>query len=413
MPARQALRVAILGVNYAPERSGIAPYTAGVARGLSDLGHEVRVLTSFPHYPEWRRVRERPFTARQGHEGVMVSRLRHYVPTNPTGARRALFETSFGARLATTAWGRPDVVIAVSPALISSAIAVARAKAGRRRPAVGLVVQDLYSRGVQETGLATGRMGSLAKRFEAAVAQSVDGVVVIHNRFKDQVVDGLGVPADRVRVIRNWTHIRPAPDFDIAEFRTRMGWDADEIVVLHSGAMGAKQGLENVVEAARIAEQRGDDLRFVLLGDGSQRKSLQAQGAGVGTLQFLDHLDDDDFARALVAADVLLVNEKPGVREMAVPSKLTSYFSSGRPVLAATDEGSTTAEEVRASGGGLRVDAGAPLELIKAAIELGRAEDRGRSYGENGRRYCEETLSESTAIKDYDTWVRDLATRTH
>jgi colanic acid biosynthesis glycosyl transferase WcaI len=411
MSPREALRVAILGVNYAPERSGIAPYTAGIARGLSHLGHEVRVLTSFPHYPEWRRVRERPFTARQEDMGVEVARLRHYVPTNPTATRRALFETSFGARVATAAWGRPDVVIAVSPALISSAMAVARAKAGRRRPAVGLVVQDLYSRGVQETGLATGKLGSLAKTFEARVAQSVDGVAVIHSRFKDQVVDGLGVPTDRVRVIRNWTHVKPAPEFDMAEFRTRMGWGADEIVVLHSGAMGAKQGLENVVEAARIAEQRGDDLRFVLLGDGSQRRSLQAQAEGVGTLQFIDHLDDEDFARALVAADALLVNEKPGVKEMAVPSKLTSYFSSGRPVLAATDEGSTTAEEIRASGGGLRVDAGIPLDLIKAAIELGRDEDSGRRYGENGRRYCAETLSEATAIKQYDAWVRDLAAR--
>ena len=57
-------------------------------------------------------------------------------------------------------------------------------------------------------------------------------------------------------VIRNWSHVLPAEDFDIAAFRDRMGWRADEVVVLHTGAMGLKQALENVIEAARSADAR-------------------------------------------------------------------------------------------------------------------------------------------------------------
>ena len=406
----QQLKVAILGVNYAPEKTGIAPYTAGIAEGLRSRGHAVRVFTSFPHYPDWRvSESETPRTRTDLVRGVQVTRLKHYVPAVPTSARRALFEASFGARLAAARLGNPDVVLCVSPALISTGIAVAKVKAGRRRPAVGLIIQDLYSKGVQETGLGGGRLASLARTVEARVAVASDGVAVIHNRFKDQVVSSLGVPQDHVRVIRNWTHVSDVPEFDVAGFRSAMGWRSDETVVLHAGAMGAKQALENVVEAGKLADQRRSGVRFVLLGGGSRRSSLEFAAAGVESTQFLDQLSDEDFGKALRAADILLVNERPGVTDMAVPSKLTSYFSAARPVLAATDEGSTTAEELSRSGGGVRVDAGRPDELLNAAIRLSGDPAASRRMGENGRRYCMEVLSEETALDAYDAWVRDLA----
>ena len=66
---------------------------------------------------------------------------------------------------------------------------------------------------------------------------------------------------------------------------------------------------------------------------GSQREQLAARGAGVERLTFAAPLPDGEFEAALAAADVLLLHEKPGVVEMSVPSKLTSYFTAGRPVV--------------------------------------------------------------------------------
>jgi colanic acid biosynthesis glycosyl transferase WcaI len=404
------LRVAILGINYAPEKSGIAPYTTGLARGLVDAGHFVRVLTSRPHYPEWQVPEDyRHGRDREIVDGVHVRRLTHYMPSKPTGARRTLFELAYGAGVSTAAWGHPDVVICVSPALLSSAAAIARARTLQHRPAVGLIVQDLYSRGVVETGMGGGPLSRAATRLESSVLQSCDGVVAIHDRFKRQMVERLGVDEARISVIRNWTHVPPIENFNQAGFRREMGWEPDETIVLHAGAMGAKQALENVVEAARLADATNSHIRFVLLGDGSRRRSLEDLADGVKSIQFLDPLEAEGFGRALRTADVLLVNEKPGVTEMAVPSKLTSYFSSCRPVLAATDAGSTTAEEIAASGGGIRVDAGNPAALLAAAQRLALDHEEAAALGENGKRYCLDVLSESHAIRDYDHWVRGLA----
>ncbi|MFC8682664.1 glycosyltransferase [Microbacterium ureisolvens] len=165
--------------------------------------------------------------------------------------------------------------------------------------------------------------------------------------------------------------------------------------------MGVKQGLENVVEAARLADAQNVTVRFVLLGNGGQRERLRQLAGGVDRVQFIDPLPDDDYAAAIQSADVLLVNEKPGVSEMAVPSKLTSYFSAGKPVLAATDPAGITAGEIARADAGVVVPSGAPQTLLAAALDLGRDPIRASRLGANGLRYRRTVLDEDTALDKF------------
>ena len=103
-----------------------------------------------------------------------------------------------------------------------------------------------------------------------------DGVSVIHTGFTRDLTEHLGVDMRRIREIRNWTHVEPARPVGQRGFSDAHGWGADEVVVLHAGNMGYKQGLENVVAAAELAARSNSRARFVLLGDGNQRASLQA-----------------------------------------------------------------------------------------------------------------------------------------
>jgi glycosyltransferase involved in cell wall biosynthesis len=401
------MRVLLVGVNFAPEPTGIAPYTTRIASGLAERGHDVRVVTTYPHYPQWRIADG--YSGLRRHEyvdGIGVQRLKHYVPSRPVGSRRALSELSFGVHALSARWGSPDVVVCPSPALLSSAMVQLRS-----RVAFGLQIQDLYSAGVSETAGGGGAVVRALTAVERRTARRADGIAVIHDRFKTRVVSDLGVPSDRVTVIRNWTHLRrPLTESDPAPARLALGW-GDDFVVLHTGAMGEKQGLSNVVETARLADARGLPVRFVLMGDGGQRPSLEVSATGVRSLEFVDPLPDDMYLQALQAADALLVNERPGVTEMAVPSKLTSYFSTGRPVIAATGAGSTTAEELAASGAGDRVDAGDPAALLVAVERLRADPGRAAALGANGPVYCDRVLSESAALDAYDGWVHELVDR--
>jgi colanic acid biosynthesis glycosyl transferase WcaI len=105
------------------------------------------------------------------------------------------------------------------------------------------------------------------------------------------------------------------------------------------------------------------------------------------------------------------VNERPGVAQMAVPSKLTSYFSSGKPILAATDAAGFAAEELAASGAGVCVPADRPDLLLREALRLGTDRPLAAQMGEAGRRYCATLLSKDAALDLYEQWIIDLADR--
>ena len=95
---------------------------------------------------------------------------------------------------------------------------------------------------------------------------------------------------------------------------------------------------------------------------------------------------------------------------MAVPSKLTSYFISGKPIVAATDPCSGTAHEIKLSGGGHLVPAGDPEALLTAVGEVGQDRETALKLGASGRAYALSTLSSSAAIERYESWCRSLAT---
>lgn len=407
---RPKLRISILGLNYSPEPTGNAPYTTSLAEGLVAAGHTVHVITGYPHYPEWAlKSGYRGWSRSEVINGVHVRRLRHSVPSTPKPLARLHMELSFGVRLLLASWAKPDVVLFVSPALFSSALAMLRARLHPSRPAICIWVQDLYSRGVVETGTGGGRLGWLSTTAESLILRSADGVVAIHDRFKQYMIKFLDVATEDVKVIRNWTHLPSLPASNREDVRARLGWSPDQAVVLHAGNMGKKQGLENVVEAARLAEQQNSPVRFVLMGDGNQRRELEAAGADLKHLQFVPPLPGNEFMEALAAADVLLVNELPGVRDMAVPSKLTSYYNAGVPVIAATDEGSVTAAELALSKAGVRVDADDPRALLVAAEKLWSDKPAATAMGVHGLEFRRETLSAAAAIDKYDDFITNLA----
>ena len=401
------MRLTIIGINYAPEPTGIAPYTAGAAEGLRAAGEEVTVITGYPHYPWWRIADG--YTGSQRREllnQVPVRRLRHPVPRHGSLIARSVMEVVFGLRACLVSWSKPEVTLAITPALLSTALGVLRARLTRR--AVVVWVQDIYTLSAAETGLAAKAAG-IIRAVESWTLRRATRVVVIHDRFAAYVTAKLGVEAGRVDVVRNWTHLSQPVTVAVPAVRERHGWATDDVVVLHAGNMGAKQNLESVVRASALAADQGSRVRFVLLGDGNQRKALQAMGANPN-LQFIDPLPDDGFAATLRSADILLVNELPGMTEMSVPSKLTSYYSTGLPVLAAVDPGSVTAEEIAASGGGLCVPPDDPEALVQAALSLSDP-TLAAKLGTAGLRYRTTELGAETAIGRLHSTLQRAAAR--
>jgi glycosyltransferase involved in cell wall biosynthesis len=404
------MRVLIIGINYRPEPTAVGPYTAGLAEHLAARGDEITVITGLPSYPGWRLMRGTPrrliATERLG--GVTVVRAAHYIPAAQTAAKRALYEGTFGLTglLASLRMSRPAAILGVVPSLSGGILA--RLTGLRLRAPYGLLFQDLMGPAARQSGIAGG--GTVARATSAAEAWAAAGaraIGVVAETFTPYVTS-LGVPAQRIHHVPNWARLA-GPSLAPAETRRRFGWPDDCQVVLHAGNMGLKQGLEQVVESARLAAQRGDPVRFVLAGDGSQAEALQAMGTGLPTLDFLPVQPDGLHASMLAAADILLLSERATQLDMSLPSKLTSYFAAGRPIVAAVPPGGPSAREVERSGAGITVPAGDAGAILDALARLRADATNGARLAAAGPQYAEANLGAAACLAKAGAFVDAIA----
>lgn len=387
------MRLLIVGLNYAPERVGIAIYTSGMAEALAAEGHKVRVISGQPYYPAWRIAdgyNAWSFTLTE-ESGVAVTRVPHYIPADPTGSKRLLHHASFAASaLLPAIWQglawRPDVVLTVAPSLIGAPVArLAAALAGARS---WLHVQDFEVEAAFATGLLGGnRLGRLAQWFETTVLRSFQHVSTISPEMCRRLVDK-GVAAERVSEFRNWAEtdtVRPM----VEPSRYRQEWNiGTEHVALYSGNIANKQGIEIVIDVARRLQHR-QDLTFVICGEGPNRERLKARARDLSNVQFHDLQPKERLGELMALATVHLLPQLAAAADLLLPSKLTNMLASGRPVVATAAADTGLAREVEGCGlvvppGDVAAFAGAigrllddiELRTVTARAARTRAEER-------------------------------------
>ena len=397
-------RLVILGINYAPELTGIAPYTTEVAQHFAESGHIVRVVTGVPHYPGWRRQRIPPPSDQSNPE---VVRYQHFVPRRANALGRMVYEASWllsGSR--SLLRGRADAVIGIVPSLSGGLLAVA---AGRHwRVPVGIVIQDLMGPAAAQSGYRGGKqVAGVTRGLERFVIRKANQVAYISEGFRPYLQKA-GASEASLHRVRAWTH-PGRPTESIACCRARLGWLPGDFICLHAGNMGQKQELDIVLDAAaRLSTTAG--IRIVLAGDGNDRDRLVERSSrmGLSNVSFLGLQAPGQFEAMLRAADVLVLNQRSSVSDMSLPSKLAAYFSSGRPVVAAVARDSEAEEQVRAARAGVVVDAGNAEAMAAAIAALKGSSQEAATFGMSGKKYADAHLGPERALALYDEFLACL-----
>ena len=404
------MRILIAGVNYAPEATGIGPYTTGLAEHLALQGHDVVVATTFPFAPLWRWFEPPPrWRTHQRINGVEVWRTKILLPPRRTAAWRIVFDCSVGMSSALTALSirQVDIAICVSPPIQTTlAAAAVRFKLGK----LVILVKDLPTEAARSVGMLDHgvalRAGRILEHFAYKLA---DHIVVISGAFA-KYIQNAGVDASKVSVIPDWADvesIRPAqPD---PEMRQRLGANQEDFLVLHTGNMGAKQDLLNVVDTAALLREN-IHIKFALVGDGQERNKIAERIASkkLDNIKVLPLQESKEFPTVLTAADVLLINQAPLIVDSVLPSKLLAYMASGRPVLAAAHSASTTANLIRSAGCGLVAAPGRPDVLARALSSMvtnNGESDHLTTMGLRGRAYVKKHYDRRALL---DQWVQLL-----
>lgn len=410
----RSLKLLFLGINYAPEKVGIAVYSAGMLADAAARGHRVRAVVAKPYYPEWHTPSGyRGGGWRRTHEAdVDLTRCPIYVPRRPTGVKRILHHLSFAASalppmLAAALARRPDVVMTTAPSLIG-ALAAWLAAALVRRPS-WLHVQDFELEAAFATGLLDDRglASRIAFGFQRFMLRRFDRVSSIGPEMCAKLATA-GVDPSRIVEFRNWADDRVRPMDGPSPYRAEWAIEAP-YVALYSGNIANKQGIEIVLEAAAALAHRRD-LIFVICGNGANRERLEREAANLANVRFHDLQPTERLSELLSMATVHLLPQRADAADLVLPSKLTNMLGSGRPVVATANPGTGLAREVE--GCGLIVPPGDAAAFAGAIDRLIDDRELCRQFGRTARSRAEAVWSRSAILNRFDQQLRRLASPT-
>ena len=303
---------------------------------------------------------------------------------------------------------RPDVVLCMTdpPIVADVALVVAR----RFRVPLVVISQDVFPEiAVQLKRLENRALMSVLRFFVSLYLRRADHVVAIGDTMRRRLEEK-GAPHERIHVIPNWVdtnRLQPLPKDN--DWSRHERFDR-KFVVMHSGNVGHAQDLDSLVRAATFLRDL-DDLEIAIIGMGARHAELVALAEllEVDAVRFMYYQPRHLLSSSLSAADVHVVGLAPGLAGYVVPSRLYGILAVGRPVIAAADADSETAQVVDAIGCGIVVPPGRPELLARAIRDAHDGRYDLQAMGARGREWVVREADRSVAVRRYRALLHELA----
>jgi colanic acid biosynthesis glycosyl transferase WcaI len=403
------MKILVVSLYYEPDKcQSNGPIVRALCEDWAEAGHEVTVLTSFPHHNRdavWPEYRGRLFQ-RDRVGKVRVLRSYIYVPRNRSSRGRLLNYLSFNisSTIAGLFTGPQDLIFVMSPPPLTSGVSAALLGAVKGIPYC-YNLQDIWPEVAVKLGMLRGKRAiAFFEMLERFVYRSSRKIFAISDEFKRNLLNK-GVPESKIEVIPNFTDtnfIRPLAKTNA--FSQAQGL-AEKYVVLYAGNIGQSQGLEVVLDAAEHVKDRRE-IMFLIVGEGACREQLIAEAArrGLSNVKILPLQPESDVPLVYASCDVALIPLRRGITGNSVPCKTYSIMAAGKPYIAGVDAGSNVwklAESTGGGGCGVCVEPENGAALAQAVLRMQSNPEAARTMGLNGRGYAERHFTREAVTDRY------------
>jgi colanic acid biosynthesis glycosyl transferase WcaI len=405
------MRILIHCLNFSPEPTGVGKYAGEMADWLALRGHDIRVVTAPPYYPQyrvfdgfsaWRYTKQRNVPAGGPLASFEVRRCPTWVPQEPRSWKRILHLASFAFSslpvvLRRVAW-KPDVVLVLEPTVFCApaALAVARLSGATS----WLHVQDFeVDAAFQLKDFSSPRLKHWVLEIERYFLSKFDRVSAISERMVERL-QAKGVAAEHSALFPNWVDTSVIfPMKSPSPLRQELGISPQAIVALYSGSMGKKQGLELLTEVStRLSNS--PECQFVFCGEGSYRDTLVSMTKSLGNVITLPLQSAARLNDLLNLADIHLLPQVAGAADLVMPSRLTGMMASGRPTVATALPGTQLFRAVQ--GRGIVTPPGDAEAFVAALSQLARDPVLRRQLGEQGRAFAVQHLNRDQVLARFE-----------
>lgn len=219
-----------------------------------------------------------------------------------------------------------------------------------------------------------------------------DHVIVLTEGMKNEIIDiGCRKPID---VLPIWSQVADIAPID----------DAGPVRVMYSGNFGKKQNLDQLLPLLSHISSNLPAVEIVMRGGGSERPRIEeeVQKRGITSAQFLELAPSDAFMASLQSANVHLVPQALNVANYALPSKLFSIMSAGRPFVCIAEKDSPLDVLAQESGAGICIPPGDEAKLCQEVEALLSDIPRQKKTGESGRCFVQANMNRETILSRYE-----------
>lgn len=410
------MKILIYSMNYYPELTGIGKYSGEMATWFQEKGHTVKVVTAPPYYPHWKVDNKyRSFSyQRETINGVQVHRCPLYVPKTPTTITRLLhlfsfsFTSSFS--LFKQLFWKPNVVITVNPTMFCTPAAICFSKLSRAKSI--LHIQDFELDAMLGLGMSKeGHVAGFAKKIESKLMSKFDMVSSISYSMVNLANKKMSV-TDKAIYFPNWVDVDfITPSADRKIFLKKWNIPASKKVILYSGNLGKKQGLEIVLHAAKCMKEN-DDVLFVIVGTGAAKNELtnQAKKLNLNNVLFHPLQDYKDLPALMALADIHLVIQKKGAANAVLPSKLTTILSAGGTAIITAEKEAELGLFCRKNPSVAYCVEPEEPELFTAKLQsvISTIDVSNRKHNEHARLYAKEYLEKNHVLEHFEQAIVDM-----
>lgn len=406
------MRILYFTQYFPPEVGATQTRAFEMSRYLASRGHHVTVVTEVPNHPSGiipPAYRGR-LSERRVEHGVDVFRLWVWTSPEKTFATRMRFYLSYmgmAAFAGSLLRGRYDLVYATSPPLFVGAAGLV-ASLVRRVPLV-FEVRDLWPESAVALGeLSNPRAIALAEKLERLLYARARRVVTVTQGIRARLLQR-GIPPEKIALIPNGanTDLFQHDAEGAARLRRELGLEG-AFVVLYAGVHGIAQGLETLLEAARLLQDE-PRVQFLMLGEGPRKAALleQCNALGLTNLRMLPEVATTSMPAYLSMADCAIVplKDEP-VFYGALPSKMFEAWACGTAVVLSV--AGEAVDVLREAGGGVAVPPEDSQLLARAIDELRARPERTREMGLMGQKYVRERYTRQEQARRLEALLREV-----
>ncbi|MVN22216.1 WcaI family glycosyltransferase [Mucilaginibacter arboris] len=407
-------RILLIGGNFYPELTGIGKYNGEMMDWLAEQGNTCTVITTYPYYPDWNikpPYYKKSYWFSKEYKNnntltdnpIKVYRCPHYVPKNPSGFARIISDISFCLSATVMVFillfkKKFDYVITVSPPFLTGIYGIIYKKIKGAK--FFYHVQDLQIDAAAELKMIRSRtLINMLFSIEKFILKQADMISSISEGMIERLKQKSG--NQKVTFFPNWVDTSlfyPMPEIDV--LKEAFGFEAKDHIILYSGAIGEKQGLEAILHTAKLLENIAN-LKFIICGSGPYKKKLEDLKASLQTQNvfFLPLQPLEKLNAFLNMADVHLVIQKANASDLVMPSKLTAILSVGGLAVITAPARSSLYKVVNTNQIGILAEPENQAALTDA-IKLALTQVNG-NFNNNARAYAKKFLSINEILKSY------------